>query len=148
MKIAVIGSGISGLVAAHRLNKRHDVTVFEADDRAGGHTRTAEVQVGGGTHAVDMGFIVYNERTYPGLVNLFEELGVESQPTRMSFGVRCERTGIEWGSRSLRGEARGSPAYRCGRRTRIGSGGWGRSSTGFSASSCNATSTAFSSCGS
>ena len=103
MKIAVIGSGISGLVAAHRLSKRHDVTVFEADDRAGGHTRTVEVEVGGRTHAVDMGFIVYNERTYPGLVSLFEELGVDSQPTSMSFGVRCDQTGLEWGSRSLRG---------------------------------------------
>ena len=103
MKIAIVGSGISGLVAARRLSARHEVTVFEASDRPGGHTRTVDVEVGGHPHAVDMGFIVYNERTYPGLVSLFEELGVDSQPTSMSFGMRCDRTGLEWGSLGLRG---------------------------------------------
>ena len=67
-----------GLVAAHELHSTHEITVFEASGRAGGHTRTAEVRLGGDRLAVDMGFIVYNERTYPGLVSLFEELGSEN----------------------------------------------------------------------
>ena len=105
MKVAIIGSGISGLVAAHELHSTHEITVFEASGRAGGHTRTAEVRLGGDRLAVDMGFIVYNERTYPGLVHLFENLDVATQETEMSFGVRCDRTGLEWGSRGVRGVA-------------------------------------------
>ena len=63
MKIAIVGSGISGLVAAHKLHGTHEITIFEASNRIGGHTRTAEVQIEGENHSVDMGFIVYNERT-------------------------------------------------------------------------------------
>jgi predicted NAD/FAD-binding protein len=105
MKIAIIGSGISGLVAAHRLHSAHEITLFEASSRAGGHTRTSDVRLGGDSFSVDMGFIVYNEQTYPGLVRLFESLGVATQETEMSFGVRCDRTGLEWGSRGIRGVA-------------------------------------------
>jgi predicted NAD/FAD-binding protein len=98
MKIAVVGSGVSGLVCAHRLHPNHEVTLFEADARIGGHVNT--VPVGPGV-AVDTGFIVYNERTYPGFTRLLAELGVETQASDMSFGVRCERTGIEWASRGV-----------------------------------------------
>jgi predicted NAD/FAD-binding protein len=98
VKIAIVGSGVSGLVCAHRLHRRHDVTLFEADARVGGHVNT--VRVGPGI-AVDTGFIVYNERTYPGFTQLLAELGVETQPSEMSFGVRCDRSGVEWASRGL-----------------------------------------------
>ncbi|MDH5566596.1 MAG: FAD-dependent oxidoreductase [Myxococcales bacterium] len=101
MKIAIIGSGISGLVAARGLHQRHAITVFEADDRIGGHTHTVDVELDGQRYAVDTGFIVYNERTYPNFTRLLARLGVETKPTEMSFGVSCERTGVEWGSRGL-----------------------------------------------
>jgi predicted NAD/FAD-binding protein len=103
MRVAIVGSGISGLVAAHMLHRKHDVTIYEADTRIGGHTHTVDVEVEGRQHAVDTGFIVYNERTYPNFKRLQEQLGVETQPSDMSFGLRCERTGLEWGSRGLRG---------------------------------------------
>jgi predicted NAD/FAD-binding protein len=98
MKIAIVGSGVSGLVCAHRLHPQHDVTLFEADARIGGHVNT--VPVGPGV-SVDTGFIVYNECTYPGFTRLLTELGVETQASEMSFGVRCEKSGIEWASRGV-----------------------------------------------
>ncbi len=101
MKIAIVGTGVSGLVVAHRVHRAHDVTLFEAEGRIGGHVSTVDAEVGGVRWAVDTGFIVYNERTYPGLTRLFRSLGVETQASDMSFGVACERTGIEWGSRSI-----------------------------------------------
>jgi len=101
VKIAIVGSGISGLVAAHLLCERHEVTVFEADARIGGHTHTVPVEVVGRTFWVDTGFIVYNERTYPLFCRLLDRLGVATQPSDMSFGLSCERTGLEWGSRGL-----------------------------------------------
>lgn len=101
MKIAIVGSGVSGLVAAHLLHRAHDVTVFEADQRIGGHTHTVEVEAGSERQAIDTGFIVYNERTYPNFTRLLADLGVPSQPAEMSFSVHCERTGVEWASRSL-----------------------------------------------
>jgi len=101
VKIAIVGSGVSGLVAAHLLHRAHDVTVFEADQRIGGHTHTVEVEAGSERQAIDTGFIVYNERTYPNFTRLLADLGVPSQPAEMSFSVHCERTGIEWASRSL-----------------------------------------------
>jgi predicted NAD/FAD-binding protein len=101
MRIAVIGTGISGLLSARLLHERHEVTLFEAAGYAGGHTNTVRVERGGRRHAVDTGFIVYNERTYPNFVRLLSILGVESQPTAMSFSVHCERTGLEYGTASL-----------------------------------------------
>ncbi|MCR9093913.1 MAG: FAD-dependent oxidoreductase [bacterium] len=103
MKVAIIGSGISGLVCAHRLHRRHDVHVFERNDWIGGHTHTVDVPFEGTTYSVDTGFIVYNERNYPHFSALLEELGVETQPTRMTFGFRSERTRLEYSGSSLRG---------------------------------------------
>ena len=96
MRIAIIGTGISGLTCAHLLGSRHDVTVFERDDRPGGHTNTVRVELGDEVHDVDTGFIVYNELNYPGLVRLFECLGVPTKPSDMSFSVSDSTTGIEW----------------------------------------------------
>jgi len=73
MKIAVVGSGISGLSAAYKLAKNHQVTLFEADARLGGHTHTVDIELEGINQAVDTGFLVYNERTYPALIALFKE---------------------------------------------------------------------------
>ena len=102
MRIAVIGSGISGMAAAHRLRQRHDVTVYESESRYGGHTQTVEVEIEGQSYCVDVGFIVYNVRTYPRFIELLEELDVSTKPTGMSFGISCERTGLEWASRGPR----------------------------------------------
>ena len=100
MKLAVIGTGIAGLGAAHALSKGHDVELFERDDRAGGHSNTVEHLVAGRTLRLDTGFIVHNEDTYPNLVRLFRELGVRTQPSEMSFSVACERHDLEYsGSR-------------------------------------------------
>ena len=101
MKIAVVGAGVSGLVSAWILSREHDVTVFEADDRIGGHTHTVSVDAHDGRHAVDTGFIVFNDRTYPNFVKLLAKLGVASQPSDMSFSVQCARTGLEYNGTSL-----------------------------------------------
>jgi len=101
VRIAIVGGGISGLTAAYLLCRRHDVTVFEANDYPGGHTRTLEVKEGGRAWAVDTGFIVFNERTYPSFCALLDRLGVPSRPAPMTFSVRCERTGLEYGTRTL-----------------------------------------------
>ncbi|MBY0400821.1 FAD-dependent oxidoreductase, partial [Myxococcota bacterium] len=103
MKIAVVGSGISGLACAHHLGARHEVTLFEADSRLGGHAHTVDVELAGRAHAVDTGFIVYNETTYPELTRLLTELAVATRPAEMSFGLSCEASGLEWSSRGLRG---------------------------------------------
>jgi uncharacterized protein len=96
MRIAVIGTGISGLGAAHALSRGHDVELFERDGRAGGHSNTVFHTVAGRTLALDTGFIVHNEDTYPNLVDLFRELGVRTQPSEMSFSVSCERHDLEY----------------------------------------------------
>ncbi len=96
MKVAVIGSGIAGLVAARELARDYEVTVFEAGGHVGGHTHTHRITLGGRTLDVDSGFIVFNERTYPNFCRLLDTLGVESQDTPMSFSVRCERTRFEY----------------------------------------------------
>ncbi len=101
MRIAVIGSGISGLAAAWLLSRDHEVTLFEAQDRLGGHTDTHRVEVGGRCYAVDSGFIVYNPRHYPLLTRLFSELGIESQPTTMSFAVRNDSSGLQYNATDL-----------------------------------------------
>jgi predicted NAD/FAD-binding protein len=103
MKIAVIGAGISGLTCAFRLRNVHNVTVFEAGEYVGGHTNTVDVTANDGTFAVDTGFIVFNDRTYPRFIRLLQELGVDSQPTDMSFSVRCERSGLEYAGTGANG---------------------------------------------
>ena len=107
-RIAVIGSGISGLSAALHLSapgSGHEVTVFEAGQHFGGHANTVDVTLGGLTHGVDTGFLVYNERTYPGLIAMFDELGVARAPSEMSFSVQSPqgagRRNIEWSGNSL-----------------------------------------------
>jgi predicted NAD/FAD-binding protein len=99
MKIAVIGTGISGLGAAYALSMGHDVEVFERDGRAGGHANTVERMVAGRTLALDTGFLVHNESAYPNLVRLFRELGVRTQPSEMSFSIACARHGLEFSGR-------------------------------------------------
>lgn len=101
MKIAVIGSGISGLSAAWILSSKHNVTLFEAEDRLGGHTNTVDVTLDGTTHPVDTGFLVFNDRTYPNLVQLLELLGVRSATSDMSFSFRMENNGLEWAGTNL-----------------------------------------------
>jgi len=101
MKIAIIGTGISGLTAAWHLHREHDLTLFEANDYMGGHTNTVEVEVRGRRYAVDTGFIVFNDWTYPNFIALLKQLGIVSQPTLMSFSVRCERTGLEYNGENL-----------------------------------------------
>jgi predicted NAD/FAD-binding protein len=102
MKIAIVGSGVSGLVAARSLAGEHEITVFEAGSRIGGHVHTWDVDTDDGASiAVDSGFIVYNERNYPNFSRILGELGVATQPTVMSFGVRCDRTGLEYNGTTL-----------------------------------------------
>ncbi|MEV4319010.1 FAD-dependent oxidoreductase [Actinocrispum sp. NPDC049592] len=104
-RVAVIGAGVAGLTAAYLLQRRHDVTLFEAQPRLGGHAHTHDVPTkDGGLVAVDSGFIVHNERTYPNLLRLFGELGVPTQDTEMSMSVRCDGCGLEYaGARGLPG---------------------------------------------
>jgi uncharacterized protein len=117
-KAAVIGSGVAGLTAAYLLQRTHDVTLFEVDDRLGGHAHTHDI----GTPddrvlPIDSGFIVHNERTYPNLLRLFGELGVATQPTEMSMSITCAGCGLEYaGARGLPGlfaqlRRAGDPAY-------------------------------------
>ncbi len=100
-RVAVVGTGISGMLAARMLAPFHDLTVYEAEDRLGGHTHTVDVERGGRTWAIDTGFIVFNHRTYPHFTALLDMLGVESQESSMSFAVSCERTGVEYNGTSL-----------------------------------------------
>ena len=101
MKIAIIGSGISGLTAAYILNRQHDITLFEAADYVGGHTHTVQADVNGKNYAVDTGFIVCNDRTYPNFLKLLDQLGVEKSPTGMGFGIKSDRTGVEYSTSGL-----------------------------------------------
>lgn len=101
MKIAIIGTGIAGNVAAWKLCSEHDITVFEAADHVGGHTHTHTIDDNGRPLAIDTGFIVFNDWTYPNFIALLDELGVASQPGEMSFGVKCERSGLEYKGHSL-----------------------------------------------
>lgn len=101
MAIAVVGAGVSGLTAAYLLSRVHQVDLYEQEPRLGGHAHTHSVRRGDTTWPVDTGFLVFNERTYPNFIRLLDELGVASQPSEMSFGVRCRRCGLEYASRSL-----------------------------------------------
>lgn len=103
MKIAIIGSGISGLTAGWLLHSTHEITVFEANDYIGGHTHTIDVDIDGEQLAIDTGFIVYNDWTYPNFIELLKQLSVDSQPTEMSFSVRCEKSRIEYNGSNLNG---------------------------------------------
>lgn len=100
MRIAIVGGGISGLVVAYLLSPSHDVTLFEANDWLGGHAHTIDVAAGGATYAVDTGFVVYEPETYPAFASLLDRLGVATQPTEMSFSVRCGASGLEYSGRS------------------------------------------------
>ena len=101
MKIAIIGSGIAGNVAAYHLSREHDITVFEAGDHVGGHTHTHVVEQDGREVAVDTGFIVFNDWTYPNFVALLNEIGVESQESEMSFSVKCAARDLEYNGTTL-----------------------------------------------
>ena len=103
MKIAIVGAGISGNVAARALHRQHDIAVFEAAGHVGGHTHTHSIESGAERHEIDTGFIVFNHRTYPRFVALLDELGVASQPAPMSFSVRNEASGLEYNGTSLDG---------------------------------------------
>ncbi len=101
MKIGIIGSGISGLTAAYVLNPDHEIAVFEKDDRIGGHTNTVHVKLSDSIYAIDTGFIVFNEKTYPNFIKLIKKLDVSWQKSDMSFSVSAPDVGIEYSSKSL-----------------------------------------------
>ena len=96
MRVAVIGAGIAGIAAATTLRPAADVTVYEAESRPGGHAHTVSFVLDGRAYDVDVGFMVFNDRTYPTLNALFDRWGIASQPSTMSFGVSDDETGIEW----------------------------------------------------
>lgn len=100
-KIAIIGSGISGLTCAHLLHQTHDVSVFEANDYIGGHTATKDVAVGGKQYAIDTGFIVFNDWTYPNFIKLMHKIGVKYQATEMSFSVKNTALDLEYNGNTL-----------------------------------------------
>ena len=103
-KLAIVGSGVAGLGAAWLLREKFDISVFEAGDYAGGHTHTVDVPLPeGGVQPVDTGFIVFNEHTYPNLLNLFRGLGVPYADSQMSFAHYNTRTGLQWCSQGLGG---------------------------------------------
>lgn len=101
IKIAIIGGGISGLTCAWYLSQHYDITLYEANDYIGGHTATVDIEISGEKYAIDTGFIVYNDKTYPCFIQLLNELGITSQPTEMSFSVQHGGTGLEYNGHSL-----------------------------------------------
>lgn len=101
MKIAIIGSGIAGNTVAWHLHRQHDITVFEAGSHIGGHTHTHDIEHEGRRYAVDTGFIVFNDRTYPNFIEMLDALGVASRRSSMSFSVRCETSGLEYNGTTL-----------------------------------------------
>jgi predicted NAD/FAD-binding protein len=103
MRIAIVGTGIAGNVAAMKLRDRHDITVYEAAGYIGGHTNTVDVVEGDRSIAVDTGFIVYNDKTYPNFIQLLEDIGQRSKPSEMSFSVHSEDRRVEYKGSSLNG---------------------------------------------
>ena len=101
MKIAIIGSGISGLTSAYLLNRKHDVTIFEANDYIGGHTHTHNIDIDGNNYSIDTGFIVYNERTYPNFIKLLDQLNIDRQLSTMGFSVKSASQDYEYAGESL-----------------------------------------------
>ncbi len=101
MRIAIVGTGIAGMTVARRLYLAHQLTVYEANAYVGGHTATVDVERHGQPYAIDTGFIVYNDWTYPNFIALLDEIGVESQASNMSFSFGCERTGLEYNGTSI-----------------------------------------------
>lgn len=101
MKIAIIGAGVSGLTTAYLLNNKHDITVFEKQTEIGGHTATKDVEWQGQSYAIDTGFIVFNDWTYPNFIKLLKKLGVESQPTAMGFSVTKTSMDYEYAGENL-----------------------------------------------
>ena len=103
MKIAVVGSGISGLSAAYYLSKKHHVDLFEKDDHFGGHSHTIDVLINEKKISLDIGFIVFNYETYPNLINFFNENKVEIEKSDMSFSVNVKDTNFEYCGKGLKG---------------------------------------------
>ena len=103
MKIAVIGSGISGLSAAYYLSKKHHVDLFEKEDHFGGHSNTIDIEINDKKIPVDVGFIVFNHQTYPHLINFFKEINVDIEKSDMSFSVSVENTQFEYCGKGLKG---------------------------------------------
>lgn len=101
MKIAIIGAGISGLVAANKLSAQHEVTLFEASERLGGHTATKSIRLDGQQYEIDTGFIVFNDKTYPQFKQLLSDIGVAWRDTSMGFSVRCDASGLEYSGSNL-----------------------------------------------
>lgn len=103
MRIAIVGTGVSAMTAAYLLQDQHDLTVFDKADYVGGHTNTLDVELDGEPFAVDTGFIVFNDWTYPNFIKLLDQLGVPSRASTMSFSVACDQTGLEYNGGSITG---------------------------------------------
>ncbi|MBN2321088.1 MAG: FAD-dependent oxidoreductase [Acidobacteria bacterium] len=103
MKIAIVGSGISGILTARLLLKENDIHIFESNEYIGGHTNTVSLEAFGNKYAADTGFMVFNDRTYPNFVKMLHLLGIEARESDMSFSVRCGRSGLEYQGSSLNG---------------------------------------------
>lgn len=100
-RIAIIGSGISGQTCGYLLSQQHNVTLFEANNTLGGHTATIDIEIDGKSLAVDTGFIVFNDRTYPNFIKMMDQIGIKSKPTEMSFSVKNASTGLEYNGHSI-----------------------------------------------
>ena len=99
--IAIVGSGISGLTTAYLLSRKHNITLFESNGYLGGHTATVDIEKDHQQYAIDTGFIVFNNKTYPNFLKLLKEIGIKKQETEMSFSVKHLNTGLEYNGHSL-----------------------------------------------